>query len=122
MASHASEKPARPSLRRSLRKRSQEPRFGCVCEPRSTSVIPVNRDVLFGQIARKHAVAALAEPERDFKADFGALHRRGNRRLIVTLIARASMGDANAAEPDRQPVAIGGLAGFADSHDDAAPV
>jgi hypothetical protein len=32
------------------------------------------------------------------------------------------VGDANAAEPDREFIAIGFLARFADRHHDAAPV
>ena len=32
------------------------------------------------------------------------------------------MRDADAAEPDRQLVAVGGLAGLADRHHDAAPI
>src|SRR5271156_4403688 len=85
------------------------------------AIIAVDRDVFFGQVAGQHAVAALAQSKRDFERDFGPLHYRGDFDLVVSEVALALVGDADAAEPDRQLVAVGGLAGFADRHDDAAP-
>jgi hypothetical protein len=35
-------------------------------------------------------------------------------RFVVSRIALAAVGDADAAEPDRKPIEVGRLAGFAD--------
>ena len=86
------------------------------------AVVAVDRDVFLGEVAGEHAVAAFAEPERDFQRDLRLLHRRGHRRLVIGRIARALVRDADAAEPDRQPVAVGRLAGLADRHHHAAPI
>src|SRR5437660_11953395 len=87
----------------------------------STAVVAIDRDVFLREVASQHPVAPLAEPERDLERDLLLLHRRGDLRLIIGAVARALVGDANAAKPDRELVAIGGLAGFADGHDHAAP-
>src|SRR6516162_363310 len=88
----------------------------------SRPIISVDGDVLFGEIAGQHAVAALAETERDFHGDFRLFHRRGNRRLVIGRIARSLVGDTDPVEPDRQAVAVGGLAGLANGHHYAAPI
>ncbi len=85
-------------------------------------VVAVDRDIFLGEIAGQHAVAALAETERDLDLDLRVLHRRGYFRLVVGRIARAALGDADAVERDRQLVAVGGLAGLADRHHHAAPI
>src|SRR5580658_6605388 len=86
------------------------------------AVIAVDRDILFGEIAGQHAVAAFAEAERDFERDLGLLHRRRDGSLVIGRIARAIMRDADAVEPDRQPIAVGRLAGLADRHHHATPI
>jgi hypothetical protein len=43
-------------------------------------------------------------------------------RFVVSRIALAAVGDADAAEPDRKPVAVRAFTGLADRHHHAAPV
>ena len=70
-----------------------------------------------------HTVACAApEAEIDADVDLVALHVGGGRCLGIVRVPLAAMGDADVAEPDRQEVAIGRLAGLADGHDDAAPI
>ena len=64
----------------------------------------------------------LPRPSATFSADLRLLHVGRDRRLVIGRIARALVRDADAAEPDRQPVAVGRLAGLADRHHDAAPI
>src|SRR4051812_42072743 len=72
----------------------------------SRSVIPVDRDILLGEVAGQHAVAALAEAERDLDRDLRRLHRFRHLRLVIGRIARAALGDADAVEGDRELVAV----------------
>src|SRR5260370_36908888 len=88
----------------------------------SRPVIAVDRNILLGEVAGQHAVAALAEAERDFDLDRRVLHRRRDFGLVIGRIARATAGNADAVERDREPVAVGGLAGLADRHHHAAPI
>src|SRR4051812_29311010 len=85
-------------------------------------VVAIDRDIFFGEVAGQHAVAAFAQAKRDLERDLGLLHRSGNRGLIIAWIARALVGNADAAEPNRQLVAVGGLTSLANGHHHPAPV
>src|SRR5688500_6807293 len=86
------------------------------------AVVTIDGDVFLGEIAGQYAVLAAAEAERDLERALRALHRLRHPGFVVRWIARAFVGDADAAEPDRELVAVGGLAGLADRHHHAAPV
>src|SRR5260370_22002378 len=88
----------------------------------SRPVIAVDRDIFLGEVAGQHAVAAFAQAERDFDLDLRILHRARDFGLVIGRIARATAGDADTVERDRQPVAVGGLAGLADHHHHATPI
>ena len=49
-------------------------------------------------------------------------HEMRHLRFVVSGVAQPLMRDASAAEPDRQPVAVGFFAGLADGHHDTAPI
>src|SRR5262249_35635083 len=55
----------------------------------SAAVIPVDRDVLLGEVAGEHPVAAAPEPERDLERDLRLLHRRRDLVLVVGGVALA---------------------------------
>ncbi len=83
----------------------------------------VDREIGLRQVAGPDRGAASAtDTDDDPDVDLARLHVGGNRRLIVARRAFAFLGDGMAAEPDREVVAVRGLAGLADGHDDAAPV
>src|SRR5438874_1316524 len=86
----------------------------------STAVVAIDGDIFLGQVAGEHPVAALAKSERDLERDLRLLHYRRDFRLVVGAVACALVSDADAAKPDRELVAVGGLAGLADGHDHAA--
>src|SRR3954454_12388119 len=86
------------------------------------SVVPVDRDVFLGEIAGQYAIAALAHSERDADLNFWVLHRSRHFGFIVGRSARASAGDANAVERNRELVSVGGFAGLADRHHHPAPI
>src|SRR5699024_6993716 len=88
----------------------------------SAAIVAVDRDVLFRQVAGPHRGGAAPEAEVDPDGNIGFAHDGGGGGLGIVGVARALPGDADVAEPDRQPVALGGLPGLADGHDDAAPV
>src|SRR6202007_286366 len=68
--------------------------------PNLRPVVAVDRDIFLGEVAGQHAVAALAQPERDLDLDLRRLHRLRHFRLVVGGIARALIGDADAVERD----------------------
>src|SRR3954447_1620291 len=70
--------------------------------PASRPIVAVDGDVLLGEVAGQHPVAALAEAERDLDLDLRVLHRGGNLGLVVRRIARAAFCDADAVERDRE--------------------
>ena len=89
----------------------------------SAPVVAVDRDIFLGQVAGPDR--RLAAAEADIGAD--ARSRRASCRPRSPLRNRPgsrspSISQAVVAEPDRQPVAVGRLAGLADRHDDAAPI
>src|ERR1700704_879902 len=88
----------------------------------SRSIIAVDGDIFLGEVAGEDAVTPAPQAERHLKTDLGFFHHRRNLGFVIGRIAFPPMGHPNAAEPDREPVAIGRLAGFADRHDDAAPI
>src|SRR5260370_17017467 len=88
----------------------------------SGTVVAVDGHVFLGEVAGQHPVAAATEPERNLERDLGLLHRRRDGGLVIGGVALASVGDADAAEPDREPVAVGAFARFADRHHHAPPV
>src|SRR5580692_8175030 len=81
---------------------------------RSTAIVAIDCHIFLGEVAGEHAVAALAEAERNLHGDFRLFHRGRDRGLIVGRIALPLVRDADAAEPDRQPVTVGRLARLAD--------
>src|SRR5882724_7407470 len=109
---------SRPQTRQLARRGMTEVK----CELRSRPVIAVDRNVFLGEVAGQHAVAAFAEAEPDLDLDLRVLHRPRYFRLVIGRIARATAGDADAVERDRELVAVGGLAGLADRHHHAAPI
>ena len=66
--------------------------------------------------------SARPRPEIDPDGDLVALHVGGGFGLVVGRVARAFVRHPDIAEPDRELVAIGRLAGLADRHHDAAPI
>src|SRR5438445_1811723 len=88
----------------------------------SAAVAAVDIDVAMRQIACPYRRPAAADAEIDGDVDLAALHVLGDRALAVARHRSALGGDLDAADRDRQPVAIGLLAGLADRHDDAAPI
>src|SRR3954468_18210846 len=79
------------------------PNDDCYLRP----VVAVDRDILLGEVAGQHAIAALAEAKRDLDLDLRVLHHLGYVGLVVGRIARAAFGDSNAVERDRKLVAVG---------------
>src|SRR5712664_4079870 len=99
---------SRPQTRQLARRGMTEVK----CELRSRPVIAIDRDVFLGEVAGQHAVAAFAETESDLDLDLRVLHRSRYFRLVIGRLARATAGDADAVERDRELVAVGGLAGL----------
>src|SRR5260370_24042480 len=87
----------------------------------SGTTVAVDGHVFLGEVAGQHPVAAATEPERDLERDLGLLHRRRDGGLVIGGVALASVGHADAAEPDREPVAVGAFARLADRPHHAAP-
>src|SRR2546430_14520163 len=87
----------------------------------STAVVGVDGDILLGQVAGEHAVAAATEAERDLHPDFRLLHQRRHGGLVVAGIARALVGDADVAEPDGEAAAVGRLGWLDPRHGEAGP-
>src|SRR5262249_34947279 len=86
------------------------------------TVVAVDGDVLLGEVAGQDAVPAAAETDRHLELDLRVLHRLRDLGLVVRGMARALVRAADAAEPDRELIAVGGLAGLADRHYHAAPI
>src|SRR5262249_43049483 len=63
-------------------------------------IVAVDGNVFLSQIAGEHAVATVADAERDFKRDLRPFHHLRQRRLVVVPVALAVMSNPNAAEPD----------------------
>src|SRR4029079_6998456 len=90
--------------------------------PGLRAIVAVDGDVFFGEIAGENAIAAFAQPECNFQADFGFLHCLAHGRFIIAWIACALMRDADAAKTDRYLVPVRRLTRFTDGHHDTAPV
>src|SRR5258707_9318977 len=88
----------------------------------SGAITAIDGDILLSQVAGQHPVATATKPQRNLERNLGLLHHRRDRGLVIRGIALASVSDAYAAEPNRKPVAVGALAGFADRHHHAAPI
>ena len=88
----------------------------------SRPIVAVDGDIFLGEVAGQHSVAALAETERDFQRDFRLPHARRYGGFVISRIARALVSNADTVEPDRQPIAVGRLAGLADRHHHPAPI
>ena len=63
-----------------------------------------------------------AQPEIDRDPNLAAVHMLADRAFAIAGYRAALGGDLDAADRDRQPIALGLLAGLADRHDDAAPI
>src|SRR5688572_9755345 len=88
----------------------------------SASIIAVDRDILLGEVAGPYRRPAAAEPDIDAYADPLLFHVRGYLGFRIGRVALAAVRQAVVAEPDRQAVAVGRLAGLADRHHDAPPI
>src|SRR6188474_3633693 len=90
--------------------------------PTSAAIVRVDRDVVVGEVAGPDRGAGRADADIGADDDLAALHIGRNRILHVLGGTLAVAGDDVRAEPDREPVAVGGFAGLSYRHDDAAPV
>src|SRR5712692_8025670 len=88
----------------------------------SAAVAAVDVDIAMCQIAGPYRRTALSDADVDGYADFAAFHVLADRPFVVARHRPALRGDLNAADRDRQAIAVGLLAGLADRHDDAAPI
>ena len=64
-------------------------------------IVPVDRDVILGEVAGEHAIAPAPEPERHLDADLRLFHQCRDFGFIIGGVARAAVGDADAPEPER---------------------
>ena len=71
------------------------------------AVVAVDGDIFLRQIAGQHPGAAFAKPQRHLEGYLGLFHCRAHAGFVIGRVARAFMRDTDAAEPDRQPVALG---------------
>src|SRR5712691_11527201 len=88
----------------------------------SASIATIDIDIAVGQIAGPHRRPAASDTDVDNDADIAAFHMLGDRTLVIPGHRAALLRDLDAADRDRQAVAVGLLAGLADRHDDAAPI
>src|SRR5205085_1359798 len=88
----------------------------------SAAVAAVDVDVAMRQVAGPNRRPARANAELDRDADLATRHMVADRAFAITRHRAALGGDLDAADRDRQSVALGLLPGLADRHDDAAPI
>src|SRR6266568_4047834 len=88
----------------------------------SAAVAAVDVDIAVRQVAGPYSRPASTDADVDSDADFAALHVLGDRAFVIPRHRAALLRDLDAADRDRQAVAVGLLAGLADRHDDAAPI
>src|SRR6202167_4819389 len=88
----------------------------------SAPVAAIDVDVAMRQVAGPHRGAAAAEADVDGDVDVAPGHVARDRRFVIARHGLAALVEGDAADRDRERVAIGLLAGLADGHDDAAPI
>src|SRR5262249_40527052 len=88
----------------------------------SAPIVPIDRDILFGEVAGPHATGALAEAKAHSDDDLVVLHVGRRRGLRVLRIALAPDRDPCVAEPDGELVPVRRLPGLANRHHDASPI
>src|SRR5487761_1463462 len=88
----------------------------------SAAVAAIDVDVAVSQVAGPDRPMAAANAEINGEANVAAGHVARHRSFIISRNWAAVCGDGNAADGDRQPVAVRPLAGLADGHDDATPI
>src|SRR5690606_30996928 len=88
----------------------------------SAPVVAVDGDVAVGEVAGVNRRPRVSEPGAGRQCELFTLHVGAGRSLVVAMGTFAGRGDQRSAETDGEPVAVGGLAGLADRHDDAAPI
>src|ERR1700688_2936387 len=84
----------------------------------SAAVAAVDVDVAMRQVAGPYRRAAAAAPDIDPDKDLAPFHVLAAGPLAIARYRPALGGDLDTADGDRQPVAIGLLAGLADRHHD----
>src|SRR6185437_28828 len=89
---------------------------------RSAPIIAVDADITVRQVAGVDRRASGAEADADADFELLPFHVGAGRRLVIGSGALALLGHEVRAEGDRQPVAVGGLAGLADGHHHPAPI
>src|SRR5271154_2845735 len=88
----------------------------------SAAVAAIDVDVTVRQVATPHRPTALADTEIDRDADVAPRHVPRHRRFIIAR-HRAALGcDLDAADGNRETVAVGLLARLAHRHDDTSPI
>src|SRR5690625_4120130 len=90
--------------------------------PASRAIIRIDADISMRQIAGPDGGAPLANADIDRDFELRPLHVSRARLFRVAGSDPALFGDQNITKADGQQVAIRLLAGFADGHDDAAPI
>ena len=88
----------------------------------SRAIIGVDVDVAVGQITGPDLGFACADAKIDADHQFLLLHVGAGRILGIARRAPAIFGHDDIAKPDRQAISVGCGAGFANGHDDPAPV
>src|SRR5271154_1487248 len=88
----------------------------------SAAVAAIDVDVTVRQVATPHRPTALADTEIDRDADVAPRHVPRHRRFVIAR-HRAALGrDLDAADGNRETVAVGLLARLAHRHDDTSPI
>ena len=73
----------------------------------SASIAAINVDIAVGEVAGPDRGLAAPDAEVDVDVDFAALHMRGDRGFVIAGHRPALLGDADAANGDRERVAVG---------------
>src|SRR3989442_450322 len=88
----------------------------------SAAIAAIDIDVAMRQVAGPYRRPAAAEPDIDPDMDLASFHVLSNRPLAIARHRSALCSDLDAADRDRQAVALDLLAGLADRHDEAPPI
>src|SRR4029078_6474066 len=88
----------------------------------SAAIGAVDVDVAMGEIAGPYRGAARAHADIRFDDDRAALHMGHDLFLAIVGCPHAVLGELHPTDPDLELVTDRLLAGFADRHDDAAPI
>src|SRR5579883_858409 len=86
------------------------------------TIVAADRHIFLRKIACPHGGLAVAEAQIGANFDLVRAHELRQLGFIIGRVARAILGHTHAVEPDRELIALGPLARFADRHHDAAPI